>query len=101
MSLATFQTLMESASTALAAGEYANAITYATRAKAILSTVLQMQRAGGGNSQSLSPQYSLAAVDSFIADCRKLQTGASHATSGLFTQLPVTYQRPSTTEDYQ
>lgn len=99
MSIADLNTLYAEVVAAIDAGSYDLAIRKIMAMKARLATTPNLSRSlGGGGSQSVT--WNAAQLDSLISDCRKAKAAASHATSGPFVCVPVTYQRPDATGDY-
>lgn len=100
MSIAQLEALYTNYAAARAAGSYDAAIGYLMDMKARLATTPNLSRnLGGGGSQSIA--WNATQLDSLIADCRRMKIAATHATAGPFVQVPVTYQRPDASGDYE
>jgi len=99
MSIADLEALYAAFSGARNAGNYDAAIGCLMDMKARLATTPNLSRnLGGGGSQSIA--WNPSQLDSLIADCRKMKAAATHAASGPFVTVPVTYQRPDAKGDY-
>lgn len=94
MSIAQFNSLYSTAAAALDSGDYVAAITAATKAQFLLGTTPNLARAIGSGNQSIGWNDG-AAIERFIANCRRLQRQASVASAGVFGQSKVTYARTS------
>ena len=92
MTLARLTALAEAAVAALEAGDYADAIRNAIACKPLLAVTPELMRASAGNSQSLAFR-SPDAIDSFVAECRRLQNTADAQTYGPFAQSAIRYAR--------
>lgn len=92
MALADLESLYAAAVSALESGSYDTAITKALALKARLATTPNIGRSLGSGSQSLAWANAVA-LDSFIAECRKLKVQANAATYGM-QRTKITYARP-------
>lgn len=95
MSVADINTAMDNAVAALSAGDYADAITYATRALGFMA-VLPDSRHGSGEMR-----WRTAGVETFINQCRKLQSSSTGlgSTSGVMQTQKVVYANPAELSD--
>jgi hypothetical protein len=101
MTVAQINALYSTFTTAIDAEDYDGAIKAAVKAKFLLAKLPSVTRnLGGGGSQALAWPNAVA-IDSAIAECRKLAAAASHATSGPFQQTPITYARPDDADSYE
>lgn len=94
MSVATLETYRDAAIAALVSADYSSAITNALAAKMLLATMANAMRGAGGNQQQYS--WDRVAIDTFIGQCRILQSQAAHADAtdgGAFRQIPISYSR--------
>lgn len=94
MSIAQFNSLYAAAVAAIDAGDYAAAITAATKAQLLLGTTPNLTRSLGQGDQEITWNDG-AAIARFIDDTRKLQRADNVGTSGPFGQSAVTYARPT------
>lgn len=96
MSVADINTAMDNAVAALSAGDYASAISYATRSLGLMA-VLPDSRHGSGEMR-----WRTAGVESFIDQCRKLQSSSTGlgSTSGVMQTQKVIYANPSELSNY-
>lgn len=92
MTLAELDTLYAAAAAALESQDYVTAITKAQQARLRLATTPNTARAAGGGSTSIA-WPNLAAIDSFIADCRRAQQTSQAASGGPFQQTRIRYVR--------
>lgn len=100
MSVAQLEALYNAASAALEAADYSTAIAKAMQLKLRLAATPNLTRSAGGGEHSME-WANVAGIDAFIAECRKLQTAAAHASAGPIRQSKVAYARPeSTGEDW-
>jgi hypothetical protein len=90
MSVANLESARDLAIAARRAGDYAGAIGYAMDAKMYLSTLPNVTRNSGGGSQSIA--WNSGAIDSFIAECRQMETAAAVKSAGI-RRSNVTYAR--------
>jgi len=96
---ASISTYMESAVAAQLGGDHASAISYARAALGRMGAAPNANRnAPGGGSEALA--WNSAGIVAFIAECRRAMTAASHATSGPFQLIPITYAREGDAADY-
>ena len=92
MSVSALQTKRDAAIAAMESGDYASAIQYALSAKMLLATMPNANRSADGGSQGLS--WNAQAIDSFIGECKQLQTASAVSSSGIRC-TKVRYVRPS------
>jgi len=93
MSVAEINSLYAAAIAGLEAGNYQLAIVKALACKMRLATTPNIARmlAGGGN--EAMQWANAAAIDSFIAECKKLQSAAAAASNGI-QRTKLVYRRP-------
>ena len=91
MSVADINTAMDTAVANMGTGDYAAAISYATRALGLMA-VLPDSRHGSGEMR-----WRTAGVEAFINQCRKLQSAATGIgnSSGFMQSQKVNYVNPS------
>lgn len=100
MSIAQLDTLYTAAVAAIDSGNFDAAVLKLMAIKARLATTPNLTKSmGGGGSQSIT--WNAAEIDSLIAQCRQMKTAAAHAFSGPFQQVPMTYARPESVEDWR
>lgn len=99
MSIADIEALNTAYVTAVDAADWTTALSVLSKLAIRLASTPNVARSlGGGGSQSIAwTAQSIAEQQKF---CRQQQSASAHATSGPFVQIPVVYQRPSTTGDY-
>lgn len=93
MSIAQLDALYQEAMQALDSGDYDTAINRALACKFRLATTPNVARAVGSGSSSLAWANAVA-IDSFVAEVRKLKIQANASTYGI-QQTKLTYARPS------
>lgn len=99
MSIAELNALYVAAIAALDAGDYDTAIRKAIAVKLRLATTPDSTQGSGAAATSLA-WANAAAIDDFVANCRRLQVQAAAAASGgPFRQSAVTYARPAASGD--
>ncbi len=98
MSLAALNSLYAAAEAAIDADDFDGAIKIALKAKMRLATMPNVSRAVGQGSQALA-WANAAAIDSWIAEVRKLKNASLLAVGGPFVQTKVNYQRAEATGD--
>lgn len=99
MSIAQIDALYAEAVAALDSGAYDTAIRKAQAVRIRLATTPNLSRSlAGGGSQSIA-WASVAAIDQFIAECRKAKAAARAEAVGGLQQTKITYARPESTDD--
>jgi hypothetical protein len=98
MSVAQLESLYSEAVAALESGDYDTAILKAMAIKARLGTTPNVLRSLGGGGQQQLQWANVAAMNSFIADCRSLKNQARAESLGI-QQTKITYARPDDTSD--
>jgi hypothetical protein len=92
MSVDQLNTLATAAITAMESGDYAGAIRAANSARILLSVAPNLSRSAAGNAQTMG-WGNVTAIDSFIAECRKLQSQEAVQAGGPLLQTKVRYSR--------
>lgn len=100
MTIAQLEALNSQYVTAVDAEDWDTALKVLTKISARLATTPNLSRAiGGGGNQAIS--WTAQGIAEQQAFCRQMKASAAHATSGPFVMVPVTYQRPDATGDYE
>lgn len=87
------------AASAVADGNYGAAIVAALQAKILLAVMPNLERSAAGNAQRMG-WSNVQAIDSFIRECRQLQTAANVTSGGPLQQSKIVYARPTSVDDY-
>jgi hypothetical protein len=98
MSLATLTALAEAAVAALEQEDYALAIRKALACKPLLAVTPELSRGSQGDSQSMAFR-SPSAIDSFVSECRKMQSAKQAQTQGVFGLAKTRFGRSDNSVD--
>lgn len=99
MSIAELEAIYDSAVAALDAGDYQAAKLGFMKLMVRRATMPDVEKSlGSAGRQSI--KWRDVDLDSLIKQCDKMIAAASHAVSGPFVQIPITYARPDVSGDY-